>query len=275
VYCLSRKSTEETSAHLSQAGIRAGFYHAGMDPEDRGRVQDAFRSGGLDVVVATIAFGMGIDKSDVRFVVHRDLPRSVEGYYQEIGRAGRDGVPSDCILFYSWADVKAYDRFADSSEDSFAADRLRAQSREMFRLADDGACRHQNLVGYFGEKIEACGTSCDHCRDEELASALSKLRVTKKRREPGVSAGLGRVAHATPEIAEKDNELLEQLKTLRRTLASERKVPAYVIFSDATLIEIASRRPRTEADLLTVTGVGMAKLERYGEVFLAAVAKHG
>jgi ATP-dependent DNA helicase RecQ len=273
VYCLSRKSTEETSAHLTSAGIRAGHYHAGMEPDERARVQDAFRSGEVDVVVATIAFGMGIDKSDVRFVVHRDLPRSVEGYYQEVGRAGRDGVVSDCILFYSWADVKAYDRFADASEDSFAADRLRAQAREMFRLADDGACRHQNLVGYFGESIEACGTSCDRCRDEELASALSKLRVTKRQRVAG--GGLGRVAHAAPEIGENDSALLDELKTLRRTLASERKVPAYVIFSDATLIEIASRRPRTEAELLTVTGVGTTKLERYGEAFLSLVAKHG
>ena len=273
VYCLSRKSTEETAAHLSQAGIRAGHYHAGMEPDQRARVQDAFRSGEVDVVVATIAFGMGIDKSDVRFVVHRDLPRSFEGYYQEVGRAGRDGLASDCILFYSWADVKAYDRFADAAEDSFAADRLRAQAREMFRLADDGACRHQNLVGYFGESIEACGTSCDRCREEELATALSKLRVTKRKRITGES--LGRVAHAAAEIAESDAGLLDELKTLRRSLANERKVPAYVIFSDATLIEIASRRPRTEAELLTVTGVGTAKLERYGEAFLAVVAKHG
>ena len=119
VYCLSRKSTEDVAEVLREAGVSARHYHAGMEAGERVRAQDAFRNGEVDVIVATIAFGMGIDKSNVRFVIHRDMPRSVEGYYQEIGRAGRDGVASDCVLLYSWADVMAYDRFADDERRRF------------------------------------------------------------------------------------------------------------------------------------------------------------
>jgi ATP-dependent DNA helicase RecQ len=273
VYCLSRKSTEQTAEVLRAAGVAAGYYHAGMAAQERARVQDAFRAGDLDVVVATIAFGMGIDKSNVRFVVHRDMPRSLEGYYQEIGRAGRDGVTSDCVLFYSWADVKAYDRFADANEDAFAADRLRAQSRQMFRLAEAEGCRHVRLVGHFGETIEPCRESCDACLGQDLARALTARGARAGRHRPAPPAG-ERGALTTPELAAGDQGLLTRLKELRRTLAGARRVPAYVVFSDATLIEMAQRRPATPAELLTVSGVGVAKLERYGQEFLEVIASH-
>ncbi len=274
IYALSRKSVEQLSEFLKASGIAAGHYHAGMDPADRSRVQDAFRSGEINVVVATIAFGMGIDKSNVRFVIHRDMPRSVEGYYQEIGRAGRDGLESDCYLFYSWADVKAYDRFADSATDDLAGERLRAQAREMHRLAEADGCRHQHLVGYFGELLGPTCASCDHCLAEDASATLRGLRRTAKAGKPRPEAGEG-ARRAPPELGTGDETLFQTLRELRGRLAVERRVPAYVVFSDATLVEMARRRPASQGELLGVPGVGMAKLERYGEVFLAAIARHG
>jgi ATP-dependent DNA helicase RecQ len=260
VYCLSRKSTEETADYLKQQGCKAACYHAGLAPEQRSKVQDAFRNDDIDVVVATIAFGMGIDKSNVRYVIHRDLPKSVEGYYQEIGRAGRDGAPSDCILFYSWSEVVAYDRFADGTEDDGAAERLRSQAREMFRFAEATRCRHQLLAQYFGESMDACGESCDVCGGK--AALPPKLRKARR----GDSAAPR--AAAAISSSSVDGELLTLLKSLRLHLAREKGVPAYLIFNDATLLEMAARKPRNEAELLQVPGVGPAKLEKYGDAFL-------
>jgi len=262
VYCLSRKSTEETADYLKEQGCKATCYHAGLAPEQRSKAQDAFRNDDVDVVVATIAFGMGIDKSNVRYVIHRDLPKSIEGYYQEIGRAGRDGAPSDCILFYSWSEVVAYDRFADGTEDDAAADRLRSQAREMFRFAEAGRCRHQLLAEYFGETMPKCGESCDVCRGK--VALPPKLRKSRRgsegpSRSAAVAAALG---------ASVDGDLLTLLKSLRLHLARENGVPAYLIFNDATLLEMAARKPRNEAELLQVSGVGPAKLEKYGAAFL-------
>lgn len=262
VYCLSRKSTEETADYLKEQGCKATCYHAGLAPEQRSKAQDAFRNDDVDVVVATIAFGMGIDKSNVRYVIHRDLPKSVEGYYQEIGRAGRDGAPSDCILFYSWSEVIAYDRFADGTEDDGAAERLRSQAREMFRFAESGRCRHQLLAEYFGETLQKCGESCDVCRGKVVLPP--KLRKSKR----GADTSTARASAAAVLGASVDGELLTLLKSLRLHLAREKGVPAYLIFNDATLLEMAARKPRTEAELLQVPGVGPAKLERYGTAFL-------
>jgi ATP-dependent DNA helicase RecQ len=260
VYCLSRKSTEETADYLKEQGCRATCYHAGLAPEQRSKAQDAFRNDDVDVVVATIAFGMGIDKSNVRYVIHRDLPKSVEGYYQEIGRAGRDGAPSDCILFYSWSEVVAYDRFADGTEDDAAAERLRSQAREMFRFAEASRCRHQLLAEYFGESMQKCGESCDVCR--------GKLTLPPKLRGSRRGSDAPSRAPSTAVVVGADAELLTLLKSLRLHLARERGLPAYLIFNDATLLEMAVRKPKNEADLLQVPGVGPAKLEKYGEAFL-------
>jgi ATP-dependent DNA helicase RecQ len=273
VYCLSRKSTEDLAAYLRSAGLSARHYHAGMEPDARSEVQDAFRKGGVDVVTATIAFGMGIDKSNVRFVVHRDLPRSLEGYYQEIGRAGRDGLASDCVLFYSWADVKAYDRMAEQGQDEGAGERLRAQAREMHRFAEATGCRHAHVVGYFGEKVEPCGTACDHCLGEDISAGLRAAprgRRTVERLAPDGTEPARRAPAPVPEGAE---TLFTELKALRSRLAQERRVPAYVVFSDATLVEMAARRPASPAELLAISGVGTTKLERYGDIFLEAIAR--
>jgi len=254
VYCLSRRGTESLASYLAGQGVRAGCYHAGLEPEQRSAVQDAFQSGDLDCVTATIAFGMGIDKSDVRYVVHRDMPRSIEGYYQEIGRAGRDGLPSDCVLFYSWAEVKAYDRFAEQVEDQGAAERLAQQARQMFRWAERANCRHQGLVAYFGERIGPCAQSCDACG----LPPIERVRAPERRSGSSSAAAVARA----------DARLFESLRSLRREIADERGVPAYVVFSDATLLEMAALRPQTLEALLDVSGVGPAKLQRYGDRFL-------
>src|SRR5205823_13428611 len=145
VYCLSRKAVESTAAYLQSVGIRALPYHAGMTAEARTAAQDAFRRDDIDVMVATVAFGMGIDKPDIRYVIHRDMPRSLEGYYQEVGRAGRDGLRADCILFYSWADVMSYQRFDDDAP-ADVAERNQMRARDMYRFAEHPGCRHQRLV---------------------------------------------------------------------------------------------------------------------------------
>ena len=178
VYCLSRKSVESTAKFLRTKGVRAAAYHAGLEAAERTRVQEAFQRDDVDVVVATVAFGMGIDKPDIRWVIHRDMPRSVEGWSQEIGRAGRDGLPSDCILFYSWADVISNDRLP-SDGDEAQAQRNREQVREMFRLADARDCRHQKLVAFFGERIGACGASCDVCLEGDIVAESAPEPVAR------------------------------------------------------------------------------------------------
>jgi ATP-dependent DNA helicase RecQ len=139
VYCLSRKSVDQTAEFLTENGVSARPYHAGLDAQERIRNQEAFQRDECDVIVATIAFGMGIDKSNVRFVIHRDLPKDVESWYQEIGRAGRDGLPSDCFLFYSWADVKLHERFLDDIDDPELFQQKRQATTALFRLVESGA----------------------------------------------------------------------------------------------------------------------------------------
>jgi ATP-dependent DNA helicase RecQ len=271
VYCLSRKSVEKLTEFLVKNGVSARAYHAGLPPEERASAQDAFRRDDIDVIVATVAFGMGIDKSNIRYVIHRDMPRSIEGYYQEIGRAGRDGVESDCVLFYSFADVMGYDHFTDDSPDDIA-DRHRRQVREMFQFAERAGCRHQALVGYLGEAIDPCASSCDSCLMTDILAQTPRAAIRGGRSRarasseatPEAPAAVFRPSDDTP-----GEDLFERLRRLRKRIADERNVPAYVVFSDATLLEMAAKKPRTAEELLDISGVGPKKAASYGEAFLA------
>ena len=267
VYCLSRRSVDSMTAWLQSRGVRALPYHAGLDDAVRARHQDAFARDEVDVIVATVAFGMGIDKSNVRFVVHRDMPRSVEAWYQEIGRAGRDGLDSDCVLFYSWADVIGYEAFLDEVEDPEVRAETKRKTVEMFRLADGRRCRHQALVRYFDEEMAACGASCDVCRGETIEALVAPRRDQVRAAAAGGAGGAADTL-ATPIERLADAELFGRLRAVRKRLADAEGVPAYIVFSDAVLRQMAEHVPRTRVELLMLSGVGPVKLERYGDAFL-------
>jgi ATP-dependent DNA helicase RecQ len=300
VYCLSRRGVEQTAEYLSDHGIRALPYHAGMPDEARAANQEAFQKDDADVIVATIAFGMGIDKSNVRFVIHRDMPKDVESWYQEIGRSGRDGLDSDCFLFYSWADVKLHERFLRDIEDPAQREEKRRSTVALFELVERPACRHRSIVGHFDEAMEDCGDACDVCLgvsvEDLAANAMVRHGVRLGSGGPGAGSGTrpgagtsgygsrARTRTRTRETAPWDeappppfdpdaDPLFEKLRALRKQLADERGVPAYIVFNDRVLREMADRRPSSAAELLGISGVGPKKLETYGGVFLAAIAE--
>ena len=272
VYCLSRRAVDQTTEFLRKQGIRAAPYHAGLADDERIANQDAFARDDVEVIVATIAFGMGIDKSNVRFIIHRDMPKDIESWYQEMGRAGRDGLDSDCFLFYSWADVKAQDRFHDDIEDPDQRWVKLKAARSLFQLAERDACRHQAILAHFSETIEPCGASCDVCTGVEVADlaaagmeAAGATRTVPRRTRSAFEVAL-------PEDDDPEAEaLFLRLRALRKRLANAQGVPAYIVFSDAALRAMARARPATPEAFLDVPGVGPVKLERYGNEFLAAI----
>jgi ATP-dependent DNA helicase RecQ len=277
VYCLSRKTVEQTADYLMREGVRAVPYHAGLADGARQRNQEAFQRDDVDVVVATVAFGMGIDKSNVRFVIHRDMPKDVESWYQEMGRAGRDGLDSDCLLFYSWADVKQHERFLNDIDDPDLWRAKRQSTVDLFRLVESGRCRQQAILAHFDEEMGPCGASCDVCTGVDVAEQAAEAMLANGGRTRGSrsdrSGARAAAAAATTAAGPAEADLFQRLRPHRKELADRQGVPAYIVFSDKVLREMASRRPAGAADLLAVPGVGPAKLERYGEAFLGEIAR--
>jgi ATP-dependent DNA helicase RecQ len=367
VYCLSRKKTEETAAFLERNGVRALAYHAGMSKEARDANQNSFMTLSGVVMVATIAFGMGIDKPDVAYVFHTDMPGSLEAYYQEIGRAGRDGREAEAHMLFGLGDIRMRRLFIDD-EDASTEHKRRSHRRldTLIGYCETAQCRRQVLLGYFGEESSHCG-NCDNCLDQApradggaeariilaaiaqsgerfgaahvidilLGHETEKILARDHQRlasfgtgaahkkdfwlslirqlvaggflapDPGGHGGLavadkghalgrgeepfhyrvevrsrasrGKTRSAQGSIANTDGldaSLLAALKTLRLRLAKERQVPAYVVFSDRSLIDMAERCPRDLDAFAEVNGVGAAKLKAFGEIFLSAIAAH-
>lgn len=368
IYCLSRKYTEEVAGFLKDEGFNAIAYHAGQDSQVRKHNQDRFMSENAVIMVATIAFGMGIDKPDIRYVCHLNLPSSVEAYYQEIGRAGRDGKPAETLMLYGLDDIRMRRMFIDQ-DGKDDAHKLREHKRldGLLAYCEASQCRRRTLLSYFDEKTDACG-NCDTCLNppkrvdgtEHARMVLSAIhrtgqyfgaahiidvvrgsnnqKVLERGHDKLPTFGVGKdrskqywqafirqmvaggslsiniqkygcleisdqgheilqgthgfefreiPADAGPErkksrksakstaqtthLSDADDQLLTRLKALRLELARTRNVPAYVVFSDNTLIEMASEKPATLGALSEINGVGPKKLEDYGKIFVAAI----
>jgi len=373
VYCLSRKRVDELAAQLQADGIRALPYHAGLEAEVRRNNQDAFIRDNAQVIVATIAFGMGINKPDVRWVVHYDLPKSLEAYYQESGRAGRDGDPAHCVLYFGAGDIRTAEFLIAQKVDPVSFEPLaeeqriaRQQLRQVLNYADATTCRRAVQLQYFGETLSGNCKACDNCCEprtaadwtvqaQQFLSCIARLaqrserfgaaylieilrgsqseRITQRGHEALSVYGVGK-QHSVDEwrdiarallhqglvsetqdgysvlslnaqswevlrgqrqvhiaVAPKreagrksktkvgagiaahteHDSLFERLRGLRKNLADKAGVPPYVVFHDATLREMAAQKPKSLTEFAAITGVGQAKLTRYGAAFIAAI----
>lgn len=362
IYCLSRKETEEWSSFLNENGIKSKFYHAGLSSEERSKVQEDFINDEVSIITATIAFGMGIDKSNIRWIIHNNLPKNIEGYYQEIGRAGRDGLPSETRLYYNMRDVKM---LADFARDSEQSDVLIQKLNRMLQYAESPTCRRKTLLSYFSETLEKDCGNCDICNnppaffDGTIIAQMALSGIKRAQEKIGVNLliqllrgaktgdiyehnfqqlktygvgkdysfeewrhfiaqllnlGLLEIAYdenfnlkVTPfgekvlfgklkidlskyeapkqkEEKEKkqkvsskeeaDDLLFEALRKLRSQLAKKENMPAYIVFSDAALRDMAAKKPVNEEEFLEISGVGQQKLVTYGKLFLEEIAKY-
>lgn len=372
IYCMSRSKTESVAQMLQKHGIRSAVYHAGLSPARRDEAQDDFINDRVQAVCATIAFGMGIDKSNVRWVIHYNLPKSIESFYQEIGRAGRDGMPSDTLLFYSLADLILLTKFAtDSGQQSINLEKL----QRMQQYAESDICRRRILLSYFGENTTCDCGNCDVCKNpperfdgtiivQKALSAIARseqqigtgilvdilrgnmspevtergyhrlktfgagrevpprdwhdyllqmlqlgyfeiaynennhLKITQSgtdvlfgrahaqlvtiRREETVQAAKGRRRKATVPTKElplglpntESEELFEALRTLRKRLADQEALPAYIVLSDKVLHLLSTSRPTTIEEFGNISGIGEYKKKKYGKEFVELIRKY-
>ena len=372
IYCMSRSKAETVAQMLQKQGIKSAVYHAGLSPARRDEAQDDFINDRVQVVCATIAFGMGIDKSNVRWVIHYNLPKSIESFYQEIGRAGRDGMPSDTLLFYSLADLILLTKFAtDSGQQSINLEKL----QRMQQYAEADICRRRILLSYFGENTTCDCGNCDVCKNpperfdgtiivQKALSAIARseqqigtgilvdilrgnmssevtergyhrlktfgagrevpvrdwhdyllqmlqlgyfeiaynennhLKITQSgtdvlfgrarallvtiRREEAVQATRGRKRKATVPTKElplglpntESGELFEALRTLRKRLAAQEALPAYIVLSDKVLHLLSASRPTTIEEFGNISGIGEYKKKKYGKEFVELIRKY-
>ena len=283
VYCATRKAVEQVCDNLIRAGIDATRYHAGLSDEERKENQEKFQYDTCPVMVATNAFGMGIDKSNVRFVIHYQMPRSMEAYYQEAGRAGRDGEAAECILLYNGSDIftaKWMIEHTEPNENMTAAEQSAVRYQDMNRLnrmvdyCTKPGCLRAFILRYFGENTTQ---DCGHCSACCGARYGEAEEIARQRRRGADGAHLGQQATAEKVgsigkiEAPAGGDLFEQLRQVRMALAKLHHVPPYIICNDATLTEMARRKPETLDGMRSVSGMGEIKTARYGEAFLGVI----
>jgi len=258
IYCFSRKEVENIAKKLNDLGFSVLPYHAGLDSDVRRKNQELFIKDDVHIVVATIAFGMGIDKPNVRLIVHHTFPKTLEGYYQEIGRAGRDGLPSDCVLFYSSADMRKHEFFIDQIGDEDAKYMEREKLKKVVNYCETGLCRRKHVLRYFGEEY-----SKEKCNNCDVCLGIKRMPTEQQVLDGKFSSNKKKTKY--------DMGLFIRLKILRRKLAEEKNVPSYIIFSDVSLQEMASELPTTYKEFLRIKGVGQQKLDDYGEKFIKEI----
>ncbi len=363
IYCNSRAKVEDTAARLQSKGISAGAYHAGLEHQVRAEVQEKFQRDDLQIVVATVAFGMGINKPNVRFVAHFDIPRNIESYYQETGRAGRDGLPAEAMLFYDPADMAWLRKCLEEKPVGQLQDIERHKLNAMGAFAEAQTCRRLVLLNYFGEGRQQSCSNCDICLDPprrydglvdaqkalsciyrvnqrfgmgyvvEVLRGANNQRIRDLQHDKLPVYGIGRdqthehwvsvirqlihlgvvtqniAQHSALQLTEAarpflrgdeplmlavprvvaiksrstsqkafggnyDRKLFAKLRKLRKAIADEANIPPYVVFNDATLIEMAEQMPLSPGEMLGVNGVGTRKLERFGREFMALIRSH-